>query len=96
MGKLMNINALLVLAITIGVSGRATAQESTLRDGPKPAIKTANDKPPAMPVLGKTSFTADQAAERMTRRGYNLVSFPLKDNQGIWYAEVQKPSGKTV
>ena len=67
-----------------------------LAAGPKPAIKTSKDAPPPMPVPGKTSFTADQARDHMAKRGYNLTSNPLKDDNGIWYAEGQKDSGKTV
>jgi hypothetical protein len=71
-------------------------QNEGLPDGPKPAIKTENTAPPAMPVPGKTSFTSDQARARMMKRGYNITSNPLKDDKGIWYAEGQKDSGQTV
>jgi hypothetical protein len=75
----------------------ALAQDdNTLPPGPKPAIKTDKDQPPALPVPGKTSFTSDQARSLMMKRGYNLTSNPLKDDKGIWYAEGQKDDGKTV
>ena len=68
---------------------------SALANGPKPALHI-DKAPPAMPVPGKTSFTADQAQARMIKRGYNVTSIPLKDDQGIWYAEGQRDNGKTV
>ena len=70
--------------------------DGSLAPGPKPAIKTSKDAEPAMPVPGKTSFTADQARDHMIKRGYNLTSNPLKDDNGIWYAQGQKDSGKSV
>jgi hypothetical protein len=90
----------LTLALAIGVTASSLAlpsfaQDTTLPNGPKPAI-TIGQKPPKLPVPGKTSFTADQARARMIKRGYNLTSNPLKDDQGIWYAEGQKDDGKTV
>ncbi len=82
--------------IALPVMAQNAQSDQALPPGPKPAIKTSNDAPPAMPVPGKSSFTADQAAEHMAKRGYNLTSNPLKDDKGIWYAEGQKNSGKTV
>ena len=73
----------------------ARADDATLPNGPKPAIKT-DQAPPNLPVPGKTSFTADQARARMVKRGYNVTSNPLKDDRGIWYAEGQKDNGRTV
>jgi hypothetical protein len=74
----------------------AVAQDGqTLPPGPKPAISSSKTEPP-MPVPGKTSFTADQAREHMVKRGYNIVSSPLKDDNGIWYAQGQKDNGQTV
>ncbi len=91
--------AALILGASLAV-GTASVQaqtDDTLPQGPKPAIKTDEDKPPALPVPGRTSFTADQARERMMKRGYTLTSNPLKDDKGIWYAEGQKGDrGKTV
>lgn len=70
--------------------------DGSLPAGPKPAIKSSKTGEPAMPVPGKTSFTADQAREHMVKRGYNIVSSPLKDENGIWYAQGQKDGGQTV
>lgn len=70
-------------------------QESGLPNGPRPAVKTRDTPVPAMPVPGRSSFTADQARDRMMKRGYNLTSNPLKDDKGIWYAEGQR-AGRTV
>ena len=67
--------------------------DGALPQGPKPAIKSSKTEP-AMPVPGKTSFTADQAREHMVKRGYNIVSSPLKDDNGIWYAQGQKDDGQ--
>ena len=95
----MKIGAIAVVltmgAITAGIIATpATAQgDGSLASGPKPAIKTTE---PAMPVPGKTSFTADQARERMVKRGYNIISSPLKDDNGIWYAQGQKDNGPSV
>jgi hypothetical protein len=69
--------------------------DGSLAPGPKPAVKSSKTEP-AMPVPGKTSFTADQAREHMVKRGYNIVSSPLKDDNGIWYAQGQKDNGQTV
>lgn len=78
------------------IAAPALAQgDGTLPQGPKPAIKSSKTEP-AMPVPGKTSFTADQAREHMAKRGYNIVSSPLKDDNGIWYAQGQKDNGRTV
>jgi hypothetical protein len=69
--------------------------DGALPSGPKPAISSSKTEP-AMPVPGKTSFTAEQAREHMVKRGYNIVSSPLKDDNGIWYAQGQKDNGQTV
>ena len=89
---------MLTLIATVGlIALPAIAQgDGSLAPGPKPAIKTSKDAPPAMPVPGKTSFTADQARDHMAKRGYNLTSNPLKDDNGIWYAQGQRDSGKSV
>ncbi len=88
--------AFIALAAAGLIAGSAQAQgDGTLSSGPKPAVKSSKDEP-AMPVPGKTSFTADQARERMVKRGYNLTSSPLKDDNGIWYAQGQKDNGQTV
>lgn len=92
----MKIGLILVLGV-VGFALPALAQgDGTLKDGPKPAIKTSSDAPPAMPVPGKTSFTPDQASAHMAKRGYTLTSFPIKDRNGIWYAEGHKDGGESV
>jgi hypothetical protein len=94
---MMNIRMLLTLGAAACCALPALAQnDGALAPGPKPAIKTSKDAPVAQPVPGKTSFTADQAAEHMAKRGYNLTSNPLKGDNGIWYAEGAKDNGKTV
>jgi hypothetical protein len=93
----MKINTLILVGFAACVSLPVMAQgDGSLAPGPKPAIKTSKDAEPAMPVPGKTSFTADQARAHMVKRGYNLISNPLKDDNGIWYAQGQKDSGNTV
>jgi hypothetical protein len=85
----------LFVAAALIAGTAAHADDGTLPNGPKPAIKI-DKAPPSLPVPGKTSFTADQASARMMKRGYNLTSNPLKDDRGIWYAEGQKDNGQTV
>ncbi len=93
----MKIRMMLTVGAAMCIALPAMAQiDGSLAPGPKPAIKTQNDAPPAMPVPGKTSYTSDQARDHMTKRGYNLTSNPLKGDNGIWYAEGQKDNGKTV
>ncbi len=93
----MKINTLLLLGFAACIALPAMAQgDGTLAPGPKPAVKSSKSPEPAMPVPGKTSFTADQARDHMVKRGYNLISNPLKDDNGIWYAQGQKDSGTTV
>jgi hypothetical protein len=93
----MNAKMMLVTAIAIGAALPALAQnDGSLPPGPKPAVKTDKSSEPAMPVPGKTSFTADQARDRMAKRGYNVTSNPLKGDNGIWYAEGQKDGGAKV
>jgi hypothetical protein len=93
----MKIRMLTLIAAAGLVALPAMAQgDGSLAPGPKPAVKTSKDAPPGMPVPGKTSFTADQARDHMAKRGYNLTSSPLKDDNGIWYAQGQKNDGKTV
>ena len=93
----MNAKMMLVTAIAIGAALPALAQnDGSLPPGPKPAVKTDKSSEPAMPVPGKTSFTADQARDHMAKHGYNLTSNPLKDDNGIWYAQGQKDNGKSV
>lgn len=93
----MNIRMILTIGAAAFVALPAIAQnDGTLAPGPRPAIKTSKDAPPAMPVPGKTSFTADQARDHMIKRGYNLTSNPLKGDNGIWYAEGAKDTGKSV
>ena len=89
--------AIVAMAAAAGlIALPALAQgDGTLAPGPKPAIKSSKTEP-AMPVPGKTSFTAEQAREHMVKRGYNIVSSPLKDDNGIWYAQGQKDNGQTV
>jgi len=88
----------IALALAAGlIAAPAMAQgDGALAPGPKPAIKSSKTEEPAMPVPGKTSFTADQAREHMVKRGYNIVSSPLKDDNGIWYAQGQKDNGESV
>jgi len=82
---------MLALAAATIFAGPALAQsDGGLPPGPKPAIESSTANPPPMPVPGRTSFTADQAKARMIKRGYNITSNPLKDDQGIWYAEGQR------
>jgi hypothetical protein len=90
--------ATIALAAAAGlIAMPALAQgDGTLPPGPKPAVKSRDTGEPAMPVPGKTSFTADQARDRMMKRGYNVTSSPLKDDNGIWYAQGQKDNGETV
>jgi len=93
----MKIGAIAAALAAGLIAAPAMAQgDGTLAPGPKLAIKSSKTGEPAMPVPGKTSFTADQAREHMVRRGYNVVSSPLKDDNGIWYAQGQKDDGKTV
>ena len=42
---------------------------------------------PEKPLSGETKLTSDQARTLMEKRGYNVTSIPIKDDQGIWYAE---------
>ena len=92
----MKFGMVAVAAVAGLIALPAAAQdEQTLPPGPKPAIKSSKTEP-AMPVPGKTSFTAEQAREHMVKRGYNIVSSPLKDDNGIWYAQGQKDNGQTV
>jgi hypothetical protein len=93
----MNVKMMLATAIVLTAALPALAQnDGTLAPGPKPAIKTDNSAEPTMPVPGKTSFTSDQARDRMAKRGYNVTSNPLKGDNGIWYAQGQKDGGATV
>ncbi len=93
----MNMKMMLATAIALSAALPALAQnDGTLAPGPKPAVKTDKSAEPAMPVPGKTSFTADQARERMMNRGYNVISNPLKGDNGIWYAQGQKDGGASV
>jgi hypothetical protein len=93
----MKIETLAVAMMAGLIAAPAMAQgDGSLPPGPKPAIKSSKTGEPAMPVPGKTSFTADQAREHMVKRGYNVTSSPLKDDNGIWYAEGQKDGGKSV
>ncbi len=93
----MTIRTLALIGTAVLFALPVAAQgDGSLAPGPKPAIKTSKDAPPAMPVPGKTSFTADQARAHMVKRGYNLTSNPLKDDNGIWYAQGQKDDGKSV
>jgi len=70
--------------------------DSELPAGPKPAIASTTANPPSLPVPGRTSFTADEAKARMIKRGYNVTSNPLKDDNGIWYAEGQRDGHRVV
>ena len=96
--KIGAIKVILMGALAAGlIAAPAMAQgDGTLAPGPKPAIKSSKTGEPAMPVPGKTSFTADQAREHMVKRGYNITSSPLKDDNGIWYAQGQKDNGPSV
>jgi hypothetical protein len=93
----MKISMILTIGAAACLALPALAQiDGTLPAGPKPAIKSDTHMPPAMPVPGKTSFTADQARDHMVKRGYNLTSNPLKGDNGIWYAEGARDNGKSV
>ena len=93
----MKSSFLLALAAALLFVAPAMAQTvGNMPSGPKPAIKSDTDAPPASPMAGRTSFTADQAKDRMMKRGYNLTSNPLKDDKGIWYAEGQRSGGQSV
>jgi len=93
----MKIAAIAVTMMAGLIAMPAMAQgDGSLAPGPKPAVKSSKTAEPAMPVPGKTSFTADQARDHMVKRGYNVTSSPLKDDNGIWYAQGQKDGGQTV
>jgi len=93
----MNMKLIPVLLGVIFTALPVLAQnDGSLPPGPKPAIKTDKDMPPALPVPGKTSFTSDEAKARMIARGYNVTSNPLKGDNGIWYAEGQRDGQKSV
>jgi hypothetical protein len=93
----MKITTMLMIGAAACLGLPALAQnDGSLSPGPKPAIKSSTDMPPAMPVPGETSFTADQARDHMAKRGYNLTSNPLKGDNGIWYAEGARDNGKSV
>jgi hypothetical protein len=93
----MNMKSISAAGLIMAIALPAFAQnDGTLPSGPKPAIKTDSTPTPAMPVPGKTSFTADQARERMINRDYTLTSNPLKGDNGIWYAEGKKNDGPAV
>ena len=51
---------------------------------------------PQAPMDGRTHLTASRALARMESRGYNIDSNPIKDDQGIWYAEGIKDNGRIV
>ncbi len=42
---------------------------------------------PAKPLSGETKLKSDEARTLMEKRGYNVTSIPIKDDQGIWYAQ---------
>jgi hypothetical protein len=65
-------------------------------DNTKPAIKTGSENSAPAPVAGKTSFTAGEAKARMEKRGYKVPGDPVKDTQGIWYADAANADGKSV
>ena len=93
----MKMKMMLATAIALFAALPTLAQnDGTLAPGPKPAVKTDKSAEPGMPVPGKTSFTADQARDRMAKRGYNVTSNPLKGDNGIWYAQGQKDGGASV
>ena len=75
------------------LSGGASAQTSA---NSKPAVKIGVDTPVTKPVGGKSSFTSRQARTRMETRGYDVLSNPIKDDKGIWYAEGKKADGQSV
>ena len=85
----------LVMAFTAGALAAPIAIAQDANPTP-PAVKTDKSAPPPMPAAGKTSFTADQARDRMMKRGYNVTSNPLKDDKGVWYAEADRRDGSTV
>src|SRR5471032_759481 len=92
----MKTGMMLIVGVALVALPALAQNDGSLAAGPKPAIKTSKDAPPAMPVPGKTSFTADQARDHMAKRGYDLTSNPLKDDNGIWYAEGHRDNGKSV
>ena len=92
----MKTGLMLIVGVALVALPALAQNDGSLAAGPKPAIKTSKDAPPAMPVPGKTSFTADQARDHMAKRGYDLTSNPLKDDNGIWYAEGHLDNGKSV
>lgn len=93
----MTMKMICAAGLIVAVALPAMAEnDGTLPSGPKPAVRTDNTPTPGMPVPGKTSFTADQARERMLQRGYTLSSNPLKGDNGIWYAEGKKSEGHAV
>jgi hypothetical protein len=95
-GKVMRTRFGLTLTALSLLAGQAMAQAvGPMPVGPKPALRTDKTPTPPMPVQGRSSFTADQAKERMMKRGYNVTSNPLEDDKGIWYAEGEH-DGKTV
>ncbi len=56
------------------------------QSAPKPAIKTESNTP-AAPVPGKNSFTAGEATSCGEKADLEVTSDPVKDTDGVWYAE---------
>ena len=79
-----------------GAAGAQTATAGAEQAPTKPAVKIGKDNPAPKPIAGKSSFTSAQAKTRMEGRGYDIVSNPIEDEKGIWYAEGKKSGGQTV
>jgi hypothetical protein len=89
---------LISLAGALTILSLAASAQSGSSDQSKPAVKIGKDNPTGLPVEGKSSFTSNQAKARMEARGYNILSNPIEDGKGIWYAEGMKngSQGKSV
>lgn len=86
----------LILAIAAAAACTAACQPESDKTNPAIATEEAKvEREAAAPAAGASSFTEDQARERITNAGYTDVSALTKAADGSWQATAMK-SGQSA
>lgn len=76
--------AILPAASLLLASAAMAANTSTDRTPHMPAVVTDKTPSATEPAAGRNSFTEKQATERLSAKGYTMISPMSKDNSGVW------------
>lgn len=79
------------ISVLIATAAYGQAAQSDSRNA---AVKDSDPHTVAAPAKGESSFTEEQARERLTKAGYANIT-ALRKSGGVWHANAMK-NGKEV